>query len=311
MYYQIALQTFYASGTCTGYFDNVSVSAVLDNVADGSTYGRVKISGSSGQSLSSGSLSYSGSTFVKQQASIAGFYDNSAFSYSTTSSSISAWCSSFTIYMPDGSSFSAPATGSSGSPAWSWTGLSSSTTYHFGAYYQVSDGTVHMLKSDNSTSLGSQQWLAQTINGDGRLPLFIDWTITTPSSGTGGGGGSSGGGGGCFSGNVTVKTTGGFAPFGELPAVVEIENETGVHVADLIVHEEAERETVDMGAGWLVTPDHLVKRGGWIPAGEMFAEMPRRVYGGKVYNLHVRDARPEDQHYVLGNGVVAHNIKTK
>lgn len=135
---------------------------------------------------------------VVPQGSLLGFFDNSAFSYSSASTSLSFWNTAFTVYMQDGSSFSVPASGSSGSPAFVFTGLTASTTYFFGAYYDIVGNAVHMVLSDvnSGKSSGSQQFVSQTINGDGRIPLFASWQVATPASGTGGGGGGTGGGGG-------------------------------------------------------------------------------------------------------------------
>lgn len=136
------------------------------------------------------------STGLNAQGSVIGTGDNSNFSFSSTTTSLSFWCVARTIPFPDGSSIVAPAMGSAGSPFWIFTGLTANTTYHFGAYFDMADLTFHLIMSDNSTSLGSLTWLVQTINGDGRYGLFADWQVATPAAGSGGGGGNLGGGGG-------------------------------------------------------------------------------------------------------------------
>jgi hypothetical protein len=136
------------------------------------------------------------------------------------------------------------------------------------------------------------------------------------------GGGSGGSGGGlpgfnpprCFSGNVRVRTLSGYKRFDELPRreSFRIVNETGEHVAVLIVHEGYSGTMIDMGEDNLVTREHLFKSGdGWRTAQEHFGEEQKIVEGwsGAVYNLHVMSSLQEDLHYILANGEVAHNTK--
>ena len=121
-----------------------------------------------------------------------------------------------------------------------------------------------------------------------------------------------GGGGGCFSFSTLIQTPDGFVPIGLMPwdKPFEIVNETGTHYADLIVHEEYDALMIDLGKGMLVTLDHMMKDGDkWVEAGDKYVDSPRIPFHGTVYNLHVRSDNPEDQHYVLSNGDVAHNIK--
>jgi hypothetical protein len=59
----------------------------------------------------------------------------------------------------------------------------------------------------------------------------------------------------------------------------------------------------------LVTSEHLIQVGSeWRRARELFHEIapsqPRTVY-----NLHVESSNPHDMHYLLENGLTAHNIK--
>jgi hypothetical protein len=166
------------------------------------------------------------------------------------------------------------------------------------------------------------------------------------SGGSGGGSGSGdpygGGGATCFSGNVRIQTPAGYKSFDELRAVCEklssgpgwpagqqprfaIENETGEHLAELVVHDYNGR-MIDMGGGELVTFDHAMKAGHvWISAAERFPkpvvfdaergqpigypEYPRVHFAGLVFNLHILSDFEEDRHYCLENGEVAHNVK--
>jgi hypothetical protein len=145
-------------------------------------------------------------------------------------------------------------------------------------------------------------------------------SVTTPAAGgsggtTGGGGGTSGGGGGlppggCFSGNVPIKLIDMFQRFDELPSFVYIENETGIHLAELLIHDHDGPMIDFTGNGELVTPEHLIKDGmKWTPAALFYKDCKIVRFTGKVYNLHVLSENPEDRHYGLCNGDIAHNEK--
>jgi len=116
---------------------------------------------------------------------------------------------------------------------------------------------------------------------------------------------------GCFNGKVTVKTNFGFIKFGDLPWDFEIENNTGRHPAKLIIHGPAVWKMIDMGEGWLVTPEHPIFDGeAYVTASVRFGdEFPRTDFQGPVFNLSVESEDEKDLHYILGNGYVAHNIR--
>jgi hypothetical protein len=170
-------------------------------------------------------------------------------------------------------------------PVVSWSSTSIACTVPFGA----------------TTGINLVQVIVGGQSGSGANYNVID----TP---TGGGGG--GGGGACFSGNVRIETRQGYRAFNLLPPTVEIRNQTGVHTADLITHEHWSGTMLDMGGDNLVTLDHCVKIGNeWVPAGLAFPDAPRvQVHDITVYNLHVITQEEADRHYILENGVVAHNI---
>lgn len=141
-------------------------------------------------------------------------------------------------------------------------------------------------------------------------PTFYPSSNPAPS-GFGGGGGPSG----CFTGNVEIKVPGGYKRFDELPkeGVFEIENNSGTLPAVLVIHENYVDKMIDMGKGELVTVGHLMQ---YAPndyriADEHFGAEYRRVldFCGTVYNLHVLSPFPDDLHYILKNGEVAHNFK--
>ena len=116
----------------------------------------------------------------------------------------------------------------------------------------------------------------------------------------------------CFTFNTLIKTPKEFFPIGLLPQdkPFEIVNETGTHLADLIVHEDWDGLMIDFGNGQMVTLDHLIKDGDkWIEAGDKYPDLPRVPFHGTVYNLHIHSDNPEDHHYVLASGDIAHNAK--
>lgn len=274
------------------------------------------------------------SDLLSSQGSLTGGGDNSLFSYSATTSSLSFWNAAGGDYpLPNGGTQSTPATGSSSSPAWSFTGLSTSTTYHFGAYLDLRDNTVHLLMSDVSggTAPGSQEWLMQKIQGDNHFPLFSDWQVATTASNGGSGGGSGGGGTPtCPAEDQPIETRErGFIPAGEL--------QPGMHVRGWQNewNEILEVRPVD---GWL----HFVKIGGelfhvdlnhrWLPAGvspdaaiEQWARSADLKTGdllqGADGNSHAVESvaephqgryvelRAERQRFRLGR-VIAHNFLT-
>jgi len=230
----------------------------LDNIGDGPIFKRLS------NVASDNTLHVS--TPINNQGSILSAGDNAFFSYSSTTTSISIWNTAFSIPRPDGTNVSIPANGSSGSPAWTFTGLHPSTNYHFGAYYNMGSGTVQVVQSNNVTLPGTIAWVVQTLSADGRIPLFTDWAILTPASGTGGGGGSPGGGGGtCPAEDQLIETR-------ELGFIPAIELRPGLHVRGW--HDEWNAvESAEAIEGWL----HRVVAGGeeyrvdlnhrWLPEG--------------------------------------------
>ena len=230
--------------------------------------------------------------------------DNAAFSFGTTTTSISFWWTQFSIPLIDGTNVTVAAKGSSGSPAISFTGLTANTTYFISARFNIKTQTVEMMIG---TSVLSTQQMSQWFNADGFDCVFINWQIATPSAGSSGGGGS-GGGNRCFTGDILVRTLDGLKRFDEMRETETIINETGTWPADLIVHEDAETEVVPFMSG-AVTANHLFRFGeGWLPAGSLFCRNKRK-FRGKLYNLHVRSVDEKDKHYVLKGGYVAHNFK--
>ena len=127
------------------------------------------------------------------------------------------------------------------------------------------------------------------------------------------GGGGGGGGTGCFTAAVAIETPTGLVEFGAFPEGMpfEIVNETGTHLAELVVHENYYGWMVQIGEGEkFVTENHLMKSGTeWLAADKKYATLPRFWFEGTVYNLHVLSDDPADKHYILFNGDVAHNLK--
>jgi hypothetical protein len=123
-----------------------------------------------------------------------------------------------------------------------------------------------------------------------------------------------GGGGGCFTGSVEIKAPEGFVAFEDFADATEpfeIVNETGTHMAELIVHENYKGWMVILDGDKLVTVDHAMKMldGTYDRADEKYADLPHVWFEGTVYNLHVLSDDEQDKHYILFNGDVAHNFK--
>jgi len=246
------------------------------------------------------------------------FSTTGSFAYTSTSTSITWYwdgtngSSTLPIYRADGT-VTGPLSGNQ-----AITGLSPSTTYKFYPYYDEVTKTLLWVAGGSGTpayaqpSAGSSV-LVQSQNLRNRIPLSIGgMSASTPASGSGGGtGGGGGGGGGCFTGNVKIKIPGGYKRFDELPDICEIYNLTGVHKALLVVHEDYTDDMIDMHDEELVTFSHRFKRDeDWIPADDLLPTRCARIreWKGTVYNLHILSDNPEDHHYILESGLVAHNV---
>src|SRR5208282_2784692 len=125
-----------------------------------------------------------------------------------------------------------------------------------------------------------------------------------------GGGGGGGFFGGCFTASVEIETPAGLMPFGCFPTdqPFEIVNETGTHLAMLVVHENYTDQMVVLDGDRLVTVGHGMGVDGLVPAAEKYPDLPRVQFTGTVYNLHILSDDPADKHYILWNGDVAHNV---
>jgi hypothetical protein len=282
-------------GTHICWFTDIHVvrTASLDNeVADGPTFVRI--------GNVNADHTFHVSTSLNNQAVLTGS-PAASVSYTSTTSSIQWSWGAFTLYFSDGSTVSV----ASGSQ--NFTGLASATTYFFEFYVVKATATMTCVKSDNSTAPASTQFLAQTVGADGHAIEVTDITAATTSSGTGGG---SGGGGTCFSGDVKVKTPQGFVRMDELPEKCVIINLTGEHEAEVIVHRNALEPMRVMSGGGLVTNSHLLREpdGAWLAASSLFSEKAPQT-PRTLYNIHVITQRPENMHYILENGYIAHNKK--
>lgn len=246
------------------------------------------------------------------------FSKTNGFAYTSTSTSITWYwdgtngSTTQTIYRADNTS-TGPISGSQ-----AITGLSPSTTYNFYPYYDEASKTLKFVAGGSGSpayaqpSAGSAT-LVQAQNLRNQIPFSIGgMQASTPASGSGSGsGGGGGGGGGCFSGNVRVKTSAGIKRFDGLPVEFEITNLTGNHRAQLVIHPDYTDTMIDMGDGELVTAGHAFKHGEvWVAANEFFSDRYRRIseWKGNVYNMHVLSDNPEDHHYILENGHIAHNF---
>lgn len=245
------------------------------------------------------------------------FSTTSSFAYTATTTSITWYwdgtngSTTLTIYRADNNA-TGPISGSQ-----TITGLSPSTTYNFYPYWDEPTQTLKWVTGGTGTpayaisSAGSKVAVQQQ-NLRTRLPLSIGgMQASTPAAGSGSGtGGGGGGGGGCFTGNVRICVPGGFARFDELHGEFEIANRKGTRRATLVVHEDYTDTMLDMGNGELVTEGHgLLLDGEYQAASICLPEAPRiEKWTGTVFNLHVLSDDPEDHHYILENGWIAHNL---
>lgn len=201
------------------------------------------------------------------------------------------------------------------------TGLTANTTYNFYPYWDEVSQSVKWVAGGSGTPAYAQpsaggRNLVQAQNLRNQIPLSLGgMQASTTASGSGSGtGGGGGGGGGCFSGNVRFKTPNGLTRFDSAPAGwFEIENLTGTHRARLITHPNWHEEMIDMGNGEFVTFGHHIKfpeDSKFAPAIELFQCSRTELFTGTVYNLEVDTEDEYSRHYVLENGVVAHNTGT-
>lgn len=286
-------------------FDHVELvraSTMDDEIADGSTFRRVK-------NVDADNTFHVTTSFLKQ-GSLVQVSDNK-LSYTSTSTSITWSWTAFTIYAPDGSTIAV----SSGSQAFS--SLSPSTTYKFGFYVDLSNNTVHVVLSDvtGGTGNASVQQIVQTLNADGRVPITLNVAGATPAGGSGGGGG---GVPTCFSPDTKVRTQRGNVAFRDLAIDDSILTARGTWKRIAVITERSYGgEALDMGREAVVTPGHLILHGGaWVRA-DSLNRFPKILYCGPIMNLHV-DAdenddgtKPDTEHsYTLESGLVVHNIIT-
>lgn len=187
-------------------------------------------------------------------------------------------------------------------PTNSYTGVVGGKT----AYYKVFSVTF----TPPSLPAGSTQQLLGFLATDTVSSLtttyFSSTVYTFPQTAGGGGGG----GGGCFTGCVEIEVPSGLSKFNDLPERFELINETGTHEAELVVHADYKGWMLELEPGKLVTLDHLMKSGDqWVAAEVKYAGLNLVWFEGTVYNLHVITDDARDQHFVLWNGDVAHNLK--
>jgi hypothetical protein len=194
-------------------------------------------------------------------------------------------------------------------------------SYNSGSVTPATFGTWFIYADDPGFNGGAVTYVASANESDvyaGNGRIFFG-SITTTAPGSQVGGPAAGAGGGrfrfCFSGNVRIQTVDGWKRFDELPERFEILNCTGRHWATATIAENAD-DMLDMGSGELVTLNHRVydvtasKGEEWVPARRRFPDAPL-VPGGvprTVYNLSVESDREEDRHFLLENGVIAHNV---
>jgi hypothetical protein len=189
---------------------------------------------------------YAISTPFKRQGGIIQTASEGIFNANLTDSTISVWSVGESLPFPDGSFIDVPATGSSGAPAWTFTGLEANTDYYFSGYYTIKTNSVHVIMSDVSGGKAppSPTQTIQTINGDGNIGLWVGFSFSTTSPG-GSGGGIVGPPPTCPAEDQLMETLKeGFIPAGDIAV--------GMHVRDA---EDAE------GDGWNLVHDAWSEEG--------------------------------------------------
>lgn len=275
--------------------------------ADGSTFGRVKVAGLSGNNVRKVSLD--GVTLHDAK----GVGDSQILPTRETSLVNSQW--SFTtsnILTQSGTSTTiniAAATAQFGF---------GQVSYNSGSVNPGSYGTF-FIYADDPTGAGGAVTFQFTNNyydanaGEGRIYFGA---ITTSSGGGGvGGGGGGGTGHSCFSPNTRVETQRGPVRFDALAPGDVVCTALGTWRSILaVVHRPYRGEMRAMGNCEFVTPTHLLLReGSWLPAREIFDKAAD--YDGEIWNAIVDAdddwARGDTEHsYTLANGLVAHNPVT-
>jgi hypothetical protein len=140
-------------------------------------------------------------------------------------------------------------------------------------------------------------------------------STSTNSPGTSSGGGTTGSGGNsnptpaCFSGGVMIKTPIGPRSIEALPRYGEfwLQNLTGTHRAVISGVHEHNGPAIEIERDKYVTPTHPMGQDGKTPATSFYEGHQVHHFIGKVYDITVMSDKPEDKHFVLWNGDVAHN----
>ncbi|MGH9873395.1 MAG: hypothetical protein ACRD9S_13160 [Pyrinomonadaceae bacterium] len=181
---------------------------------------------------------------------------------------------------------------------------------------EVLPRVIYLIRDDAGT--GTRDVWARVSHSSGgaygaeSTAQMFTWADDTGAGGGDGDGDPFGGGGYCFSGNTRLRVAGGVLCFddirllyGTTPFLIR-----GELTAQLVIHEDCNERMIDMGAGELVTPAHLMKDGAdWRRALEHFPDAPRCRHTGALYNLHILSDSPLDHWYELANGETAHNNK--
>lgn len=287
-----------------------------------------KFPGLVGGTLFSTTLAVGASAVLNKQASAVAAGDNSAFSATAGTDYIDVWNDSGSYPLPDGSTQSFAANGSSSSPAFSFTGLSPSTTYTFVGYYDVISGETVVLKVPSSPT---PTWWTQNVFGDNHAVLFTAWTITTTSSGTSPVGGSTGGGGAtCPAEDQLIETRErGFVPAGTLRRGEHVRGWRGewnqIRATKLIHgwlhHVTVGRETyhVDLNHRWLPAGVRLdAPIDDWLPSVVLCRGDRLRTASGKIEAVRTvgephtgrfMEISVERQRFRIGK-LIAHNTFT-
>jgi hypothetical protein len=179
------------------WISNVRCTNTLDDITDGSTFGKVLQTGLTANSIDPSKVGVLAKGSTPSSLS-------SGFTYTSTTTTVTISWSGLTIYRADGSTTAI--TNSSQLV----TGLTASTSYKVYPYWDETNSTVNFVTggvgSPAICQTAGSNAISQSQNLQSRIPLSAStgFAVATPASGSGGG--SGGGSGNCLHESMLVET---------------------------------------------------------------------------------------------------------